>query len=507
MVANSEDFGPSHVEVVNQIRDACRNVAAATRELLIEVTDAAADGDISDSDKGNLQKKVSETKDAVKELAKQFDAMRKSKKLKPVDDSLLGENYFVLIISAYARVVIEYTDDLCKKTPEAVGLGSVLAAWLSSTWDVAAMTDKFNLNFTLVHYLALVLSWLYSVYVDNWAGGCVITAVFLMSTDVCPNIQAFLNVLNAVILAVVAGTLVFQGTCGTGFGDYILPIAALVLWTVGLYAYFAKSAFLLPCLVFVALTPFRWVSSCPTGDIAAGARAIWAGMVANILAKLFVASFQYMLAVDRANHLAVNSLDNAFGGIRKAFDAFWNHADATEPMGSVAGDLGSGSGYAGSAAIEPRFWRNSWKKGLYLEIVGHLQTIRLDVLMLWFAMAGSDGKPDGAFAKFDGSPDFKRVKEDMTGTLEDAHALAIGMLTHEQGRFTGLSKLKTVTGIDDLDALEPLIKYLNSTLKFPDTPPDSLEDDELCQISTVYMLLDCSVKHIAALIKCAVKQA
>merc|ERR1719197_244687 len=169
------------------------------------------------------------------------------------------------------------------------------------------MTDRFNLNFTIVHFLALVVSWLYSVYVDNWAGGCVITAVFLMSTDVCPNIQAFLNVLNAVILAVVLGTLVFQGTCGTGFGDYILPFAALVLWIAGMYAVFAKSAFLLPRLVFVALTPFRFVTSCPTGDISAGARALWGGMVANILAIMFVCSFQYFLGVDRANNLATNS--------------------------------------------------------------------------------------------------------------------------------------------------------------------------------------------------------
>merc|ERR1719424_424544 len=131
-----------------------------------------------------------------------------------------------------------------------------------------------------------------------------------MSTSVCPDIQAFLNVLNAVILAVVFGTMVFQTTCGTGFGDYLLPFAAFLLWTVGLYGYFAKSVFLLPCVVFVALTPFRWVTSCPTGEIAAGARAIWGGMVSFILALFFVCGFQYSLAVDRANNLATNSLDD-----------------------------------------------------------------------------------------------------------------------------------------------------------------------------------------------------
>merc|ERR1719390_555123 len=162
--------------------------------------------------------------------------------------------------------------------PKGGGFGAALMGGLKSTWDIKSMTERFNMNFTIVHFTALLISWLFSVYMDNWGGGCVITAVFLMSPSVCPDIQAFLNVLNAVVLAVVAGTIVFQWTCGSGFGDYVLPFAALVLWTIGLYGYYAKSVFLLPCLVFVALTPFRWVTSCPTGEISAGARGLWAGM-------------------------------------------------------------------------------------------------------------------------------------------------------------------------------------------------------------------------------------
>jgi len=313
-------------------------------------------------------------------------------------------------------------------------------------------------------------------------------------------------VLNAVILAVVAGTIVFQVTCGTGFGDYVLPFSALVLWTVGLYGYFAKSVFLLPCLVFVALTPFRWVTSCPTGDISAGARGLWAGMVANVIAIVFVCGCQYFLGVDRANNLATNSMDEAFDGLRKAFDAFWKHKDATEPMAPVSGALGAGSGYSGSAKIEPRLWRTPWKIGLYSTTVAHLQTIRLDILMLWFAMAGSDGKPDAIFSKFEGSDHFKAVQKDLNSTLEDAQTLTIATLKHEGGKFTGLSKLKVTTKIDELDNLEDLIEYLTTTLKFPAAAPDSMEDDELCQISTVCMLLDSTIKHIAGLIQDTIKQ-
>merc|ERR1740117_279605 len=416
VIVRSEDFGDSHTAVMDKIRGACMRVALATRKLLVAVTEAATDGNISSQEKAELGSLVTEAKEAVKQLAKDFDGVRKAMN-KPVSTDLLGENYFVLTVSAYARLVIDYSEMMMSNPPQGVGFGAALASGLSSTWDMSAMTERFNMNFLMVHYIALVFCWLYSVYVDNFAGGCVITAVFLMSPAVCPDIQAFLNVLNAVILAVVAGTLVFQWTCGTGFGDYVLPVAAFFLWTFGLYGVFAKSPFLLPCLVFVALTPFRWVTSCPTGDISAGARALWGGMVANILAILFVCGFQFSLGVDRANNLATNSLDDAFGGLRKAFDAFWNHKDATEPMASVPGSCASGTGFCTSAKIEPRFWRNQWKGGLYMDMVGHVQQIRLDILMLWFAMAGSDGKPDAIFSKFDSSSQFKGVKDDLNSTL------------------------------------------------------------------------------------------
>merc|ERR1719420_1863149 len=401
-------------------------------------------------------------------------------------------------------MVIDYAQTLIDNPPKGVGFGEGVKAGITSTFT--GLTDKFNVNFTIKHFLAFVICWFWSVYVDNWGGGCVITAVFLMSPAICPDIQVFLNVLNAVIVAVVAGTLVFQWTCGSGFGDQILPFAALVLWAVGMYGVFGKSVFLLPCLVFVALTPFRWVTSCPTGEISAGARGLWAGMVANIIAIVFVCGCQFFLGVDRPSNLATNSMDEAFDGLKNAFGAFWKHKDATEPMAPVAGALGSGSGYSGSAKIEPRMWRNAWKADLYARTVAHLNVIRLDILMLWFAMAGSDGKPDAIFEKFEANEGFKSVKDDLTSTLEDAQKLAIGVLRHEGGHFTGLSSLKNTTGIDSLGALPDLIKYLSSSLKFPPAAPDSMEDDELCQISTVCMLLDSTIKHIAALIQDAIKQ-
>merc|ERR1719380_161492 len=211
IIARAEDFGPSHTAIMVKIGDASTRVAMATTALLNAVTLAATDGDISDAEKADLQKLVSETKTAVKTLAKDFDAARKAGG-KAVSTDLLGENYFVLTISAYARLVIDYSEMMMTSPPQGAGFGAAVIGGIKGTFDISAMTERFNLNFTMVHFIALTICWCWSVFVDNWGGGCVITAVFLMSPAVCPDIQAFLNVLNAVVLAVVAGTIVFQWT-------------------------------------------------------------------------------------------------------------------------------------------------------------------------------------------------------------------------------------------------------------------------------------------------------
>merc|ERR1719301_246738 len=362
MVAvSTEDFGDSHNKIMDKIRGSSIAVAESVKQLLIAATEAATDGDISSAEKDTLAGLVANAKKAVKQLAVDFDGARRA--FKALSKDSFGESFFVLTISAYARLVIEYAEVLMNNPPQGVGFGAGISAGISGTFS--GLGDKFNVNFFIKHYLALVICFVYAVFVDKFGGACVITAVFLMSTAVCPDIQLFLNVLNAVIVAVVVGTLVFQAACGTGFGDAVLPIAAVLIWTVGLYGYFSGGPLLLPCLLIVALTPFRWVTACPTGEIAAGARALWVGMVGNIMAIMFVCTCQFLLAIDRASNLCITEMDEAFKASRDSFKGFFSQKDVTVSMAPVAGHLGTGEGYNASAKIEPRLWRCPWKGKLY----------------------------------------------------------------------------------------------------------------------------------------------
>merc|ERR1719327_2637702 len=228
MVAvSTEDFGDSHLKIMDKIKGSSSQVAESVKKLLIAATEAATDGDISSAEKETLAGLVDDAHKAVKQLAVDFDGARRA--FKPLSKDSFGESFFVLTISAYARLVIEYAEVLMTNPPQGVGFGAGISAGISGTFS--GLGDKMNVNFALKHFVALVICWLWSVYVDGFGGACVITAVFLMTPAVCPDIQVFLNVLNAVIVAVVIGTLVFQTTCGTGYGDYVLPIAAILIWT------------------------------------------------------------------------------------------------------------------------------------------------------------------------------------------------------------------------------------------------------------------------------------
>merc|ERR1719316_2659358 len=220
IAVSTEDFGESHIKIMEKIRGASFDVAHSVKVLLVAATEAATDGDISASEKAHMEDLIAEAKKAVAKLAIDFDAARRS--YKTISKETFGESFFVLTVSAYARLVIEYAEVLCTNPPKGVGIGAGISAGISSTFS--GLGDKFNVNFTIKHFIAILLCWFWSVYIDNWGGGCVITAVFLMSTAICPDIQVFLNVINAVIVAVVVGTLVFQGLCATGYGDFLLPI-------------------------------------------------------------------------------------------------------------------------------------------------------------------------------------------------------------------------------------------------------------------------------------------
>jgi len=506
IACSTEEFEASHRRVMQSIMERSREVARVTGQLLIDVTESACDGNFDSNEKQRIQAQINTAKDSVRALAREFDATRRSMRT-PINVELLGESFFVLTLSAYARLVWEYSEMMIRGPPQSTGFGADVMEGIRGTWTGLLESD--NMFFLLKHFVALSICWIYAIVVDKYSGACVITAVFLMNNLACPDVQGLLNAMNAVILAAVVGSLTFEWSCESQHSIFVLPFLTLCIWLFGIFGVFSKSRFATASIFIVALVPFKLIGHCPApgADLVAGAAATYAGMVGFVLAIIFVASFQYLLAKDRASNLALTSLGSAFQGLKRGLDAFWVAEDMQGPMSSVSGDLGTGSGCSASAAIEPRLWRTPWNHALYMDVVASLTVLRLDFLMMWHAMAGRNGQPENLFNKFAATPEFKNVQMDLSQTFQDASMICTNMLAHTGGILSGLQDLKTTTGIDQLEALPALIDNLNrGGLNFPAVPGETMEDDDLCQISTILLMLDSTVKHMASLLKKPVKQ-
>lgn len=502
----TEDFGRSHTQLMSRVRPSCYKVGVSSAELLCYITDAACDGTFSAGERTEIERLILASKTSVSELAREFDMARRGSNL-PVNTNTLGECFFVMSISAYARLVWEFGEMMLRSPPQAPSFGSVMTDAIKSTWSPAAMNDPVNMNFATKHYIAIFLCWMYSVYVDDFSGACVITSVFLINGALCPDIQAFLNVMNAVILAFLTGSMIFKASCWSGHGAWLLPLITAIMWLIGLYCMFSKSLLSTAALFIVALTPFKLVNTCPTDapSMSAAAAGEMHVIKANVLAILFVASVQYLLAYDRPSCISIDSIDSAFKDLKKAFECFWNHMDVAGPMAPVSGSIDAGGGYNASAKIEPRLFRYPWKGDFYDAVLVQLRQVRLDVMMMGAALGGTDGKPDAIFSKIEVVPEFRQVRDDLTQTLEDAHTLVVGLLNSEGSTYDGLKFVKDLETIDKLDAMSGLISNLTKRTSFPLELAASLEDDELVQIAAVFHMLNYAVKDIAGLIKITVQ--
>merc|ERR1719198_2415911 len=104
-------------------------------------------------------------------------------------------------------------------------------------------------------------------------------------------------------------------------------------------------------------------------------------------------------------------------------------------------------------------------------------------------MEGSGGSASGLFDKFASQGSWSKIRTDLDSTLEDARKLSVALVSHETGPFTGLNDIDATANIDELEDLPELLKDLAKTLKHPAKAPASMEDDEICKISAVLVLL------------------
>jgi len=505
----TEDFTESHIKVMNAIGGSSAQLANNVGDLLMTVTDAAADGDISASEKADLKNKEVTIQQDLKALAKDFNAVRQE--WDPIHKELLNESFFVFALSAYARKVSEYSQMMRENTPKGESVGTVAWQSFKSVFTLEGASPSHG-PIAARCWLAVLIGFIYGVFMDNYGGACAVTVVFLQSTRVAPDILASLKCLQAVVIACVLSAIIFANSCKSGYGDIVLPLVSFSFWWLMLYVAFSGCSFATIGILSAGLSPFTLVVRCPPVEEVSGsggAVGLWIGIRGFILALCIMSLAEFFSASETLAKLSYTALNNAIVKVQAAMAQIWIDEDPTECIGPVGGLLGDAKIYGSAAVQEPRTWRAKWKFDLMDEVATWVGFLKLDVSIMRAAMCGADGKTGGVFEVLNKVPAFDAMKKDLEGTIEQARQITFDLLSHEWGAFGGMSTLNDLDGLSELDGYDEAIKDVNTQeeIKFPEEEILTIEDDLLCQISIIFVMLDYQVSRVAHIIGSCVKHA
>jgi len=502
---SSEDFGPSHVECMDAIGDACVDLVDETSMLLVAATKASEDGDIEESEGDDLLIKEDAVTKAMAKLSKQFDDVRK-KTGKSVSRELLNESFFVFCLCAFARLTVSYSKVLRTDPPQGAAFVPELIATIKSVFNPP---DVYHFRVCSRYWLSLMVCFLFAVFIDNFSPACAITAVFLINTRIGPDVMAMIQGLLSVVVGVVMNALMYSFSCKYG-NTYVLMTISFFYWWVTIFIAKGGSSLAGVGLMMAALAPFAIIVKCPdaiTPEMdAARAVGLWGSIRALLIAVVLTVISEIAHIPGRFTSMTTEAVEKAFDGLAKALSNVFDEKDIDEQLGEIASSLADAESFNQASIMEPRLWMAPWKKDFLLETTGSLRKVRGDLFIIRKALLGDNGECSGGIFKvLNRIEESRQMRMDLDQTITDAKELSTALLRHTNGNFTGLTHLDTIYGIDELDGLDTALDGLQEHMEFPKEAPATMESDELVQISIIFVMLEFLIAHISGVIKGAVK--
>jgi len=505
----SEDFGQSHKDCMDIIGEAAHDLVDAACLVLLAATTASEDGDIDADEKADLEAKEKKVTKSMKALSVAFDDARK-KFGKAVSKDLMSESFFVFCISAFGRLVVEYSTVLRTAPPSGKGMA---AEFTASTMELVSVPMWYHYRVVSRYWLSLMGCFLFSVHMDNFVPSCAITGVFLINARVGPDVMAMIQGLLAVVVGIVVNALMYSFSCKFG-NTSVLQVVAVVYWLCTLTVGKGTSSLAGMGLLMAALSPFALFKFCTpdTPEAQAGmAIGLWGGIRALLIAVVITVIAEFLHVPGLFTKLSREHLDEAFAAIQDSFANVFPEKSANDAKQKVddalalaAGKIGDAETYNTACKMEPRLWMCPWKSAFVEETAGHLKMIRLDMLIIKKALIGLDGKMEEMVGLLATVPEVAHMRKDLNETMADARELAIGLLKHENGPFLGLKDLDTVDGLDELDGFDAAVDGTNKVIE-PTEAPDTMEDDHAVRLSIVFNMLEYLIMHVAAIVKTSVK--
>jgi hypothetical protein len=499
--------GDNHGKNVAPLNEPLTKLSSSVGQLLAFTTLVAEDGEVTKHEDREIRRQVATVKEDVASLLKTFDTVRRTGAV--IDQHTLGINSFVMAMSAYARRVLEYAEEVLDvESIQYEGFFSVLISATKATFDVGAISDPFHRMYVSRYFFSIGIAILISAFVgfDTVGTSIVGPATLLISNRVSADIPQTLNMLLGVVMGTMASATLYQFACHFGsdgnksFGQILLPTVAFLFWAASLYIYYnggKKLGFL--GMYSAAFASKSFVQNCGV-EHSMGVETYVSGV---IVAVLFTAVAEEWISLDRPSKLATKTYSEIVDNLRKFLDALWQGQDTTQYFNAIPGQIDMAQTFSDGARNEPRFWRNQWKGDMFDSLLIKTSRLMRSIHAIQKAAEGSDGKPDNIFEAVSEYPEFEMVRKDMISALDLLSDLSEQLLEHESGVPKSLEHMQVKTGLAVLEDMPALIEKAAASRKFPDsaTLENSCEDDILVQLSVVLLMCSSTVENIAGMIE------
>jgi hypothetical protein len=231
--------GDDHVETVEPLKEPLTKLCFSVGALLKFATLVAEDGNITKHEMKEVERQIEKVKLDVAALLKTFDKDRRDRPV--IDEENLGVNSYVMAMSAYARRVLEYAEDLMSvETIHYDGFATVMWKATKRTFDFSAMQEPFHRMYVSRYFFSIGLCIVISAFIgfDHIGTSVVGPATLLISNRVSADIPQTLNMLLGVVMGTMASATLYQFACFLGAGGAALPVFAFLFWAASLYIYY-----------------------------------------------------------------------------------------------------------------------------------------------------------------------------------------------------------------------------------------------------------------------------
>jgi uncharacterized membrane protein YccC len=495
--------GDNHVETVQPLKEPLTKLCASVGSLLNFATLVSEDGVVTKHESKEVERQVVKVKEDVATLLKTFDTVRRGRPV--IDEENLGVNSYVMAMSAYARRVLEFAEDLLSiETIHYDGFATVMFNATKRTFDISAMQDPFHKMYVSRYFFSIGLCIVISAFIgfDKIGTSVVGPATLLISNRVSADIPQTLNMLLGVVMGTMASATLYEFACYLGGHGAFLPVFAFLFWAASLYIYYnggKKLGFL--GMYSAAFASKSFVQNCH--DVAPGEMGVENYVSGVIVAVLITAVAEEWISLDRPSKLATKTYAEICDNLRGFMDALWQGKETDKFVESLPGQIAMAQTFSDGARNEPRFWRNAWKGDMFDQLLKLTSKLMRNIHAIQKAAGGTDGVPDNIFSAVSEYPEFELVRKDMHTALDLLSDLSEQLLEHESGVPKSLENMQVKTGLAVLEDMPGLIAKATSSQKFPDsaTLEDTCEDDVLVQLSVVLLMCSSTVENIAAMIE------